>query len=426
MKDNVLSSPNFLALLKVMFLGAANDNILKNALLVLITFAGYSIFGMPTEQIVNLAVLLFLLPYFLFSSYAGKLADCMDKTRIIRFIKLCEVVIMLIAAVGFYFRQLDLLLLCLFLMGTHSTFFGPAKYSIVPQYLPRKDFVMANGYTEMITFAAILLGQSAGSWLAANKYILPLICLMLFFSIAGYYFSRQLQPVLAVAPKSKFYINVFKDTWLMYHSVSLHRILKLNIHSLSWFWAMGVVFTTQFPVFTLNYLGGDAHSYSFILILFTLGMGFGSLICAKLSKGQAVHRYVPLGAGGMSIGYLLLLVTHPYYQHLQKNWIVFLSSLNGVLITLVCLFIGLSAGFYSVTCYNELQLTSPDTIRSQVISATNILNATYMVAASVVASVLLIFMSVWWLLMTLCIINIAFIIYYCLSHRRYHLMSKAR
>ncbi len=409
--DKVLTSPNFFALFKVLSLGATNDNILKNALLVLITFSGYTVFNLPTAQVVNLAVLLFILPFFLFSSYAGKLADSSDKAKIIRVIKLCEIVIMLIAALGFSFHLLGLLLLCLFFMGVHSAFFGPLKYSIVPQYLPRKDFVMANGYIEMGTFVAILLGQTIGSWFAANKYIMIVVWLMLFISIGGYYYSRQLDSVPSVAPRPKFFINIFKDSWLMYNSVTMNKVIKKNLHSLSWFWAMGVVFTTQYPVLTLQYFGGDAHVYSVLLILFTLGMGVGSLICAKVSIGRAVHRYIPLGALGMSMGYFILLLTHHEIVPIQSDCIAFMLSVHGISIMLVGLFIGLAAGFYSVTCYNELQLTAPDEIRSQVISAVNILNAVYMVSASVISAVLLLFMSVWWLIMTMALLNILFVLW---------------
>lgn len=410
--DKVLTSPNFFALFKVLCLGAANDNVLKNALLVLVTFSGYTIFNLPTAQVVNLAVMLFILPYFLFSSYAGKYADSYDKAKIIRIIKLFEVIIMIFASLGFLFHQIELLLACLFCMGTHSAFFGPVKYSIVPQYLPRKDFVMANGYIEMGTFVAILLGQSAGSWMVANNYLILVMCLMLVISILGYYYSRQLESVPATSGKVVFYKNIFKDSWNMYSKISKTAILGKNLHAISWFWAVGVVFTTQYPVLTLHYFGGDAHVYSIIMMLFTLGIGFGSLICAKLSKGKAVDMYVSLGAGLMSIGYFIMLLTHRHPVIIRPHWTVYLSSTNGIIVCILCLVVGLAAGFYSVTCYNKLQLNSPDEIRSQVISATNILNAVYMVLASVVSAILLTFMTVWWLLMVMALLNLVFIILY--------------
>lgn len=418
MSNKVLRSPNFFALFKVLFLGAMNDNIFKNGLLVLLTFSGYTIFNLPTAQVVNLTVLLFILPYFLFSSYSGKLADCSSKVKIIRIVKLCEVIIMLIASAGFYFHSMPTLLICLFAMGTHSTVFGPIKYSIVPQYLKREDLVMANGYIELGTFVGILLGQSVGTWFMANNYIMILMVTMFLISLLGYYNSLQLEDVPVISSHGiKFYKNFIKDSWVMYKSVTYDSMVRKNLHAISWFWTFGVIFTTQLPVVTKEYFGGDAHIFSIIMVLFTLGIGFGSVLCAKMSHSRVEHRYVIFGAVGMSAGYVLLLLTHRQIIPSTLHWSEFLFSARGMAIFVVCLFIGIVAGFYSVTCYNELQLISPDEIRSQIISAANILNAAYMVGAAVVSSILLIFMSVWWLLMLTAICNLFFAAIFANSKR---------
>jgi MFS family permease len=413
--DRVLLQKDFFALFKILSLGALNDNILKNAFMVLLAFSGYTIFNLPQGQLLNIAAMMFILPYLIFSSYAGKIADSSDKARIIRIIKLCEIIIMLIAALGFIYHQIMLLLLCLFFMGTHSAFFGPLKYSIVPQYLPRKSLVMANGYIEMGTFAAILLGQAIGSWFMANGYMDLVIAIMLLVSITGYYFSRELRSVEIINHQVKFYKNVVKDSWTMYKAVSNNKLIRLNLHAISWFWALGIVFSTQFPILTLHYIGGDAHVFSVLLIIFTLGIGFGSLICAKLSHASIKHKYVIIGALLMSVGYFILLVMHRHNINVYPHWKFFLQTPDGLILIITCLLIGLAAGFYSVTCYNEIQLISPDSIRSQIISANNILNAVYMVGASLISSILLTFISVWWLLMLLAILNLLFIVIYSLN-----------
>ncbi|MBP9742236.1 MAG: MFS transporter [Burkholderiales bacterium] len=407
---NVLKVSNFAHLFKILVLGAVNDNILRNALLVLLTFSGVTIYHLSTAQAVNLAVFLFLLPFFLFSSYAGKIADSFYKVKIIRIVKLCEIIIMLGAAIGFIYHLIWLLFLCIFLMGMHSTFFGPIKFSIVPQYLKHNELVMANGYIEMGTFAGILIGQSIGSWFMANQMIIILISIMIAVSLMGYLYSFKLDMVPPATSKVKFYKNVLQDIWAMYSVVAKDSLIRKNLHMVSWFWGFGIIFTTQLPVLTRDYFGGDAHFFTVLIGLFTIGIGMGSLICAKLSHTKAVPGYATFGGCAMSIGLLVLLLTHYQTVTTTADWLVLLNSLNGAVIFILSLLIGIAAGFYSVTCYNTLQMNSLDEIRSQVISAVNILNASYMVIASIISSLLLMVMSPWWLLLTAALCNLVFVI----------------
>ena len=411
-ENNKILSGNFLSLFKVLFLGALNDNILKNSFIVLLAFYSSNILNLPKAQMLNLASIMFIAPFFIFSSYAGKIADSSNKAKIIRIIKFCEIIIMLSASIAFIFHQVTVLLICLFFMGTHSAFFGPIKYSIVPNYLPRKSFVMANGYIEIATFAAILLGQAMGSWFMANGFLIVVIAIMLLVSISGYYYSTKLDSVPIVNTNIKFYKNIFKDSWLMYKLVSRDKLIRINLHSISWFWALGLVFTTQFPIFTIKYIGGNAQVFSLLLVMFTIGIGFGSLICAKLSHSSVKRRYVVFGALFMSLGFFVLLLSHQNIVVHYSDISSFIKTTDGVSLVVNCLFIGLAAGFYSVTCYNEIQLISPDNIRSQIISSNNILNAVYMVLAMIISSIMLMFMSVWWLLMVVAVLNLFFILVY--------------
>lgn len=426
---NVLKVPNFANLFKILVLGAINDNILRNALLVLLTFSQATIYHLPTAQAVNFAVFLFLLPFFLFSSYAGKIADCFYKVKIIRIVKLCEIIIMLGAALGFIYHLIGLLFLCIFLMGMHSTFFGPIKFSIVPQYLKPNELVMANGYIEMGTFAGILIGQSIGSWFMANQMIIILISIMIGVSLIGCLYSFKLDMVPPVTSQVKFYKNVFKDIWVMYSVVTKDNLIRKNLHMVSWFWGFGIIFTTQLPVLTRDYCGGDAHFFTILIGLFTIGIGIGSLICAKLSHTKVVSGYATFGGCAMSIGLLALLLAHYHIVTTTVNWLVFLNSIDGVVFFSLSLLIGVAAGFYSVTCYNTLQMNSLDEIRSQVISALNILNATYMVIASIISSLLLMVMSSWWLLFTAALCNLVFVVFtqlYWATTSRYKIIKNSQ
>lgn len=417
-KRNVLKEHNFCALFKVQFLGAMNDNILKNGLLVLITFSGVTLWNLPQSQVVSISLFLLILPYFLFSSYAGKIADASNKVKIIRIVKFCEVIIMLFATVGFYDHQVWMLMVALFAMGTHSAFFGPVKYSIVPQYLPRSDVVMAIGYIEMGTFIGILLGQTIGSWFVASGYINSMIVLAVGASLVGLYYSFKMEYVPVTGVKAKIYLNPIKDSWKMYRSVVVDKSIGSNLHAISWFWAVGAIYTTQLPILVLYYYGGNGHVFSVILSLFSLGIGIGSVVCAKLSNERVVRAYVPLGVLGMSISSIILLLTHIHTTDVVLSLIDFSLSFRGALVFTLCLFNGIAAGFYSVTCYSELQLTSPEESRSQIISANNILNALYVVIASLVSIVLLIFVSVWTLLLLLALSNLVFALIYHRSTKR--------
>ena len=207
--------PSFQALFKVQALSAANDSLLRNAAIMLFAYQNIHFFGLPKTYLINLSVLLFVLPFFLFSSYAGKLADFGNKIKIVRFIKLCEILIVITTALVFYFHNYVWFLLVIFALGTHSAFFGPIKYSILPQYFTKGEVVLANGYIEMSTFMAIIIGQTVGSWLIASNLIVTLILTSGLFSLLGYFYSFQLVHVPPTSPRLKLSKNLLKDAWQM-------------------------------------------------------------------------------------------------------------------------------------------------------------------------------------------------------------------
>lgn len=412
-ENSLLNTRKFLPLFSVQFLNAMSDHMLKNAVLVMITYQGLTIGGLSPELSVNISTLLFILPFFLFSSYAGKIADMYSKVKLIRYIKICEIFIIALAATGIFSRSIEILIFSLVAMGTHSTFFGPIKFSILPQYIKeRKILLLANGYIELGTFVAVLIGQTLGSWYMANEELEIIVGLMAFSTFSGLILSYRMEKTIPAGSKEKFHWNLFKDTWLSYRKITKNKKIKNNIHAISWFWAMGVVYTTQLPLFTQIYMGGCAHVFSILLAVFSISIGLGSLTCAKISDGKIVKQFVILGAIGIAL-FSVILIGFNFHSHDHcLNLAEFSSSWHGVVNYLLIFMIGFSAGFYSVTCYNELQVISPIEILSQVIGVNNLLNSCYMLLCSLICILILFFVSLWWLFVITIISNLVFALWY--------------
>ena len=382
-------SRRFLPLFCTQFLGALNDNLLKTAFLVLVSYAGLSFAGLPPEQIVNLAAAVFILPFFLFSATAGRVAEKLDKARVARAVKLAEVAIMVLAAWGFYTQHVSALLLALFLMGTHSTFFGPVKYAVLPQYLKGGELIGGNGLIEMGTFVAILVGQIGGALLVEGGHHAT-VGVLVAVALLGWLASAFMPVAPATAPQLQLSANVWRDTWQLMRSVRRYPEVGAAIMGISWFWLLGAVYTTQLPTFTRLHLGGNAEVYSVILALFSIGIAVGSVLCAKLSRGRLELGLVLLGGAGMTVfGIDLYLAAH-------EPWTGELLLLSQVLHSprhwrpMADLFLlGLAGGFFTVPLYTWLQTAAPEEFRSQAIAANNIVNGLYMVAAAAASALIL-------------------------------------
>ena len=382
-------SRRFLPLFCTQFLGALNDNLLKTAFLVLVSYAGLSFAGLPPEQIVNLAAAVFILPFFLFSATAGRVAEKLDKARVARAVKLAEVAIMVLAAWGFYTQHVSALLLALFLMGTHSTFFGPVKYAVLPQYLKGGELIGGNGLIEMGTFVAILVGQIGGALLVEGGHHAT-VGVLVAVALLGWLASAFMPVAPATAPQLQLSANVWRDTWQLMRSVRRYPEVGAAIMGISWFWLLGAVYTTQLPTFTRLHLGGNAEVYSVILALFSIGIAVGSVLCAKLSRGRLELGLVLLGGAGMTVfGIDLYLAAH-------EPWTGELLLLSQVLHSprhwrpMADLFLlGLAGGFFTVPLYTWLQTAAPEEFRSQAIAANNIVTGLYMVAAAAASALIL-------------------------------------
>jgi len=404
----------FFPLFSLQLFSALNDNLLKNAVLIIITFDSIHTSIIPKEQLATLASFLFVLPFFLFSSYAGKLADTYNKRTIVQIIKWAELVIMLISAIGIYQDSYLILLLMIFAMGIHAAFFGPIKYSWLPRLVNNsKELFDANGYVELGTFIAILYGQMLGVFLSAGHYSLYLVVCLIVIAIIGLVLSYLLPNSETSEERLVLHKNFIKDSYVMYKAVTQDLAIKLNLHAISWFWLLGVVYLTDLPVFTLRYMGADANTYGVMVSFFSFSIGIGSLLAAKIAKGVLKPNYVLFSGVAMSLFTFALLLLHTHEQHANIVPTTLLHMLSSYRFYLSLAFItgvGLSAGCYSVTCYNEMQVISPDNIRSQIVSANNILNSLYMVLGTVLSSVLLLYFSLWQFLCLLMWFNIFYVV----------------
>lgn len=369
------------------FLGAFNDNVFKTALITLVAFHASSLTSMSGSTLATLLPGLFILPFFLFSATAGQLADKYEKSQIIRLVKMFEIGIMLFASAGFFLHNIWLLATALFMMGTHSTFFGPVKYAYLPQHLSEKELVGGNGMVEMGSFVAILLGQVLGAWLATQAdHELITSAAILLIALAGYATSRAVPKSSAAAPHLKINWNPITETYNNLKFAWKHQQIWLALIAISWFWFYGATLLAQFPNFAKNVLHGDESVFILLLSIFSLGIGVGSLMCEKLSKGKVELGLVLFGAAGMTLFgadlYFSSQHATPEVVTNSINYQVFLGELSHWKLLADIALLGLFGGLYIVPLYALIQTRSEKSHQSRVIAANNILNALFMVASA--------------------------------------------
>ncbi len=372
-------------------LGAFNDNVFKNALIILVTFG---IAGLSPDDInvyVNLAGGLFILPFFLFSATAGQIAEKYEKAALIRAIKVLEVIIMLTAVFGLISANINVLLGVLFLMGAQSALFGPVKYSILPQHLHENELVGGNALVEAATFLAILLGTMLGGWLMAQHGGAQWIsATVVSVAILGYLTSRRIPPAAATAPDLRINWNPLTETWRNFRFMRSNRTVLLSVLGISWFWLYGAVFLSQLPAYTKTILGGDETVVTLLLTVFSLGIGIGSLLCERLSGHKVEIGLVPLGSLGLTFFGIDLYLAQPVASAATGlSAGAFLGSAANHRVLWDLLLTGIFGGLYIVPLYALIQTRSEASHRSRIIAGNNILNALFMVTAAVMAIVLL-------------------------------------
>lgn len=385
----------FNAMFFTQFLGAFNDNIFKQALILVLTYTAASQLGMEVSILNNLAAMLFILPYFLFSALAGQIADKFEKSKLTQFIKLLELVIMAIAAVGFVFEWYALLFVALFLMGTHSTFFGPIKYAYLPQAMKEDELVGANGLFQMGTSLAILLGMIiAGVLTQLSQSLYWISVTVLIVAVLGYLAARYIPTMPAMQPNLNINWNIITTSLSTIRYLYSLPFLFFVILGNSWFWFYGATFLTQTPEFSKVILQGDESVVIFLLTLFSVGVSIGSLLCKSLTKNQVSLRLLPFGIAGLSIFAIDL-----YFSLSSLNIDVNNSALLGIRdlfglngswrVFADLFFLGFSGGLYIVPLYASMQAYAPRSHRARIVGANNIFNAIFMVTSAIFAIVIL-------------------------------------
>ena len=358
----------------------------------MISFSAIKVLGADSNLLINFAAVLFILPFFLFSSLAGQLADKYDNAVLMQYIKLAEIIIMSLAVVGFYYQSIELLLLILFLTGTQSAFFGPVKYGFLPRVLAKNELIGGNGMTDMGTFLAILLGMIAGAQTITSENGPLLVSVgVVIFAVLGFLASKKVPSTSNSDPDLKVNYNFFSETRKIIQYSRSNRTVFLSIIGISWFWFYGSIILTQIPNFTRHYISGNESVFVLLMGVFSISVGIGSLLCEKLSGGRIEIGLVPLGSLGLTIfaidfyfaaGQPIVteqLLTISDYLVYSSSWRVLFDIFM----------IGISSGFYIVPLYALIQERTQQSHISRVIAANNILNSLFMVTAGLTAMVLL-------------------------------------
>lgn len=384
----LLTTSRLAPLFTTQFLGAFNDNLFRYALGVMLVFGGL-IATEDTNFFVNAAAGLFMLPFFLFSATAGRLADRYEKARLVRIIKIAEILVAALAGLSLYLQNVPFMLFVLFLFGTQSAFFGPLKYSILPQHLHQSELVGGNGMFAMGTFVAILLGTLLGTLVGGGAFesIYGLLFLLILATaVVGYLASRYVPPAPSQAELSGPIWSPVKDTLEILRLARQKKAIFLSILGVSWFWLLGGLYLAQIPNLTKEHLFGDPSVVTLLLGVFTLSIATGSLLCEKLSGHKIEIGLVPFGALGLSLAgvdmYFALQAIEPASE---RGVAEFVGAEGASRVLLDVFLLGVFAGFYEVPLYASIQARIPEQQRARVIAATNILNSLFMVSGSVFA-----------------------------------------
>jgi len=385
---HLLLERRFAPFFGVQFLGALNDNLFKQALVILLAYQTASFTAMSTDVLQNVAQALFVLPFFLFSATAGQLADKYEKSRLISITVLIELAVMAVGAAGFFLLNLELLLVALFLGGVQSALFGPVKYAILPQHLKDTELVGGNGLVETGTSLAILAGMIIGGWMVSQAEwgVAAVAAATVAISATGLALSRFIPLSPAPEPGLKINWNPITETWRNFQFMRGNRTVFLSILGISWFWYFGATLVTQFPNLSRNILVADQHVVTLLLVVFSIGIGIGSLLCERLSGHKIEIGLVPFGSIGLTLFSLDLYFA--LAGHIQDGPVTlgeFVREAGHWRILGDLLLIGMFGGFYIVPLYALIQSRGEASHRSRIIAGNNILNALFMVVAALVA-----------------------------------------
>lgn len=389
----LVASSRFLPLLLSQGLGALNDNIFRNALIILVTYRITESSPLPPAQLAAVAMALFILPYFLFSALAGQISDRCEKSVVIRHLKLAEIVITVLAAAAFSQGNAIMLLAVLFLLGTQSAFFSPVKFAILPQHLEERELLSGNAFMELGTFLAILFGSILGTILITGANGTAVVSsLLILFSALGYIAARAIPNAPASAPEMALRLNLVAETFSLLRYANQSSTVLWGIIGIAWFWMIGGLYVTQLAPFTKFALGGDQFVVTWLLAIFTIGIGIGALLCNRLLKSIISPRFVLLSAVGISVfaaDMWFATSSRSVPQELTGLGAFLQQGVTGWRITLDIFLMAMCAGIYSVPLYALVQSRSGVKIRARTIASGNIIIALFTVAGAIATTTLL-------------------------------------
>lgn len=383
----------FYSMFATQFFGSFNDNIFRQALILVLTFSAAAKMDVDVSVLNNLAALLFILPFFLFSALAGQIADKYEKSKLTRMIKLLECLIMILATAGFMLEIYWLLFVALFLMGTQSSFFGPIKYAYLPQAMHQDELVGANALFQTGTSLSILFGMIVAGYLVQMSNSTYWTCaILLSIAVIGYITARQIPTTPAMQPSLKINWNIVSTSWSTIRYLRSLPLLFFVILGNSWFWFYGATFLTQIPQFSKDILHGNQSVVIFMLMLFSIGVSIGSLLCKKLSKNSISLHLLPYGIAGLSIFAVDMYFSLSGHSANAST----LLDISGVLqnpanyrVFTDLFFLGFSGGLYIVPLYAYMQAYAPESHRARIVGANNIFNALFMVISAIFAIITL-------------------------------------
>ncbi|HEX2494489.1 MAG TPA: MFS transporter [Steroidobacter sp.] len=386
----LLRQRRFLPFFGAQALGALNDNVYKNVLVILAAYQAAQYTSIEPELLTNIAAGLFILPYVLFSGIAGQLADRYDKSLVLKAVKAAEVAIMAVAGFGFAVHSIEVLLGALFLMGVHSTFFAPAKYGLLPEVLQDAELVGGNALVEMGTFVAILLGTLVAGLLAAEANVQLIMTALVSIAVLGFLSSLAIPRVNPSAPTLRVDWSPWTSTWHNLRAAYESRTVFLSLLGISWFWFYGAIVLAQLPLYCRDVLGGGEQVVTLLLVAFSAGVGVGSLLCERLSGRKVEIGLVPFGSIGLTVFAVDLYFATPTDAAVRAlDASEFLVQPGSWRVLLDFGLIGMFGGFFIVPLYALVQQRARREVMSRVIGANNILNALFMVAAASLAALAL-------------------------------------
>ena len=373
----------------VQFLGAFNDNVFKQALVIMLAYQTASFTSLSSDTLQNIAQALFILPFMLFSATAGQIADKYEKSSLITITVALELAVMGLGAAGLFMKSLPLLLTALFLSGVQSSLFGPVKYAILPEQLRETELIGGNALVESGTSIAVLLGMVYGGWLIAQSEwgLAAVAASTCTVSAVALLMSRFIPSAAPADPMLRINPNPLAETWRNLAHLNERRVVFLSILGISWFWFYGSILVTQFPNLSRNVLHGNEHVVTLLLVVFSLGIGAGSLLCERLSGHKVELGLVPFGSIGLTLFGIDLwwAASSVPPVHETLGAIDFLRAPGHWRIVADLVLIGIFGGFYIVPLYALVQMRSDPASRSRTIAGNNILNALFMVAAALLA-----------------------------------------